>query len=55
MVPEGGCHAIVDMLVSVVVSHVLFLHVLKILYFEVASEMEPEVHRIVEDLGEEEA
>ena len=52
MVPEGRGHAVVDVLVSVVVSHVLFLHILEVLNFEVASEVEPEVHRIVEDLGE---
>ena len=50
MVPERGSHAVINSLISVMVSHVLFLHVLKILDLEVAPEVEPEMHGIVKYL-----
>ena len=54
MIPERGGHAEFDILVSVMVSHVPFLHILEVLDLEVASEVEPVMHRVIEDLSEKE-
>mgnify|MGYP006117979119 CR=1 FL=1 len=54
MIPEGGGHAVFDVLVSVVVSHVLLLHILEELDFEVTSEMEPEMHGVIVHLRDDE-
>ena len=51
MVPESSSDTEVNSLVSVVMSHVFFFQILERLKFEVTSEVEPEVHGVVEDLG----
>ena len=51
MIPESSSDTEVNSLVSVVMSHVFFFQILERLKFEVTSEVEPKVHRIVEYLA----
>jgi hypothetical protein len=51
MIPESSSDTEVNSLVSVVMSHVFFFQILERLKFEITSEVEPEVHGVVEDLG----
>ena len=52
MIPEGRCHTVVDVFVSVMMSHVLFFQILEKLDLEVSTKVEPEMHRVIEHLRE---
>lgn len=54
MIPEASGHSVVNVLVSVVMSHMLLFQVLEWFELEVTSEMEPEMHRVVENLSKHE-
>ena len=55
VIPERGGYTVLDVLVSVVVSHVFLLHILEKFDFEISSEMEPEMHGVVVHLREDES